>query len=106
MAISQDSTRAITVTKAHDWESYVKMYDMETQEITFEEKIGGDKDQYIKCKEVELNSTGKLFAVCYFDDGLFRVRIFGRITRSVPEIEETEIKVNEICGIDNYTMVN
>jgi hypothetical protein len=30
MAITQDSTRAITVTKRDDWESYVKMYSMQT----------------------------------------------------------------------------
>jgi hypothetical protein len=94
------------VTKAHDWESYVKMYSMQTQELAFEEKIGGQMDQYIKCKEVEQSPSGQLFALCYFNDGLFRVRIFDRITRSNAEIEKTEIKVNEICGIDNYTMVN
>ena len=53
MAISQDSTRAITVTKRDEWESYVKMYSMQTQELTFEEKFGGDENQYIKIKEVE-----------------------------------------------------
>jgi len=44
MAISQDSTRAITVTKRDEWESYVKMYSMQTQELTFEEKFGGDQN--------------------------------------------------------------
>ena len=53
MAISYDSTRAITVTKEDDRTSYVKMYDLNTNELTFEEKIGGQPDQYIKIKEVE-----------------------------------------------------
>jgi len=29
------------------------MYDLETYEMTFEEKIGGKSDNYIKLKEVE-----------------------------------------------------
>lgn len=37
MAISYDSTRAITVTKKDDKESYIKMYDLNTCELTFEE---------------------------------------------------------------------
>lgn len=51
--ISYDSTRAITVTKRNDREYYVKMYDLETYEMTFEEKIGGKPDSYIKLKDVE-----------------------------------------------------
>ena len=51
--ISYDSTRAITVTKANEREYYVKMYDLESYELTFEEKIGGRPDCYIKIKEVE-----------------------------------------------------
>ena len=79
------------------------MYSMQTQELTFEEKYEGT---YIKVKEVEQNPNPQLFACAYFDDGLFRVRIFGRVSRTKEEIERTEIKVNEICGVDNYTMVN
>ena len=37
MAISFDSTRAITVTKKDDKESYIKMYDLNSCELTFEE---------------------------------------------------------------------
>lgn len=51
--ISYDSTRAITVTKRNDREYYVKMYDLESYELTFEEKIGGKPDSYIKLKDVE-----------------------------------------------------
>lgn len=53
MAISYDSTRALTVTKKDDSEHWVKMYDLITAELTFEEKIGGEPGQYIKCKELE-----------------------------------------------------
>jgi len=51
--ISFDSTRGITVTKKSEKEYYVKMYDLETYEMTFEEKIGGNDTDYIKVKEVE-----------------------------------------------------
>jgi hypothetical protein len=51
--ISYDSTRAITVTKRNEKEYYIKMYDLETYEQTFEEKIGGLPENYIKLKEVE-----------------------------------------------------
>lgn len=50
MVISFDSTRGITVTKKDDFESWVKMYDLNTGELKFEEKIFGD---LIKIKEVE-----------------------------------------------------
>lgn len=106
MAITQDSTRALTVTKREENESYVKMYSLQTQELTFEEKIGGGEDQYIKVKEIEQNPNGQLFAVVYFDDGLFRLRVFGRVSRTPREIEESEVKINELIGIDNSTMVN
>lgn len=51
--ISYDSTRAITVTKRNEKEYYIKMYDLESYEMTFEEKIGGADTDYIKVKEVE-----------------------------------------------------
>ena len=54
MIITYDSTRAVTVSKKDDQEAVINMYDLETNEQTFEEQIGGDNDdQYIKVKEVE-----------------------------------------------------
>jgi hypothetical protein len=53
MIITYDSKKAITVTKRNDREYYVKQYDLESYEMTFEEKIGGGENQYIKLKEVE-----------------------------------------------------
>ena len=52
MIINYDSTRAVTVTKKDDRTYYIKMYDLETYQMTFEEKIGGGPNQYIKMKEV------------------------------------------------------
>jgi len=76
--ISYDSTHAITVTKRNPQEYYVKMYDLETYEMTFEEKIGGHEDDYIKCKEVEQNTNGSKFAIAYSNDGCFFMRHFGK----------------------------
>lgn len=106
MSISYDSTRAITVTKEDDRTSYIKMYDLDTNELTFEEKIGGQPDQYIKVKEVEQNAAGKEYACVYFDDGIFKMRTFGKTTRSEEEIKKNEVNFNKLFGINDYTMAN
>jgi hypothetical protein len=51
--INYDSTRAITTTKKDDRTYYIKMYDLESYNMTFEEKIGGGPNNYIKLKEVQ-----------------------------------------------------
>ena len=75
--ISYDSTRVITVTKCYENEFYIKMYDIENLEnITFEVTIGGGDNQYIKVKDVEQNELGTKFAVTYFDDGKYYLKVF------------------------------
>lgn len=106
MGISFDSTRAITVTKKNDQEYWINMYDLANGELTFEEKVGGSPDQYIKLKEVEQNSTGTAYACVYNDDGKFRLRTFKKVTRTDEQIEETEFLINEALGLDDYTMCN
>lgn len=81
MIITYDSTKAVTVTKASDREYFVHMYDLEIKgndsiEHTFEERIGGHTDAYIKLKEVEQSSNGKKYAIVYNDDGIFYLRTF------------------------------
>lgn len=78
------------------------MYDLETYELCFEEQYSGD---YIKLKEVEQNSSGKYFAIAYFDDGQFYIRHFGRENRTPEEITDSELDINALIGIDNWTMV-
>ena len=51
--ITYDSTRAIVVMKRNDKEYFVKMYGLESYKLTFEERIGGEENDYIKMKEVE-----------------------------------------------------
>ena len=106
MIISFDSTRAITVTKKNDQESWVKMYDISNGELTMEEKFGGGEDQYIKLKEVEQNASGTAYAVVYNDDGKWRLRTFKKITRTEEEIEADEFKINEALDLDDYAMCN
>jgi len=102
--ISYNSKSAITVTKKSEREYYVKQYSLETYQLTFEEKVGGNPNQYIKLKEVEQNSRGDYFAIVYIDDGLFRLRTFGETTRTEEEIEENELDINELLGINNFTI--
>lgn len=102
--ISYDSTRAITVTKRNMQEYYVKMYDLETYELTFEEKVGGEESDYIKLKEVEQNSSGTHYAIAYSNDGRFFLRTFGKTSRSPEEIAQSELNINKLLGIDNWTM--
>ena len=72
----------------------------------FEEKIGGNKNQYIKCKDIEQNSEGTKYALAYYDDGKFRIRTFGRVERTEEDIVAEEFDVNIALGIDDHTMVN
>ena len=104
--ISNDSTRAVTITKKDDRTCFIKMYGLETYEMTFEEKIGGGPNSYIKLKEVSQNDKGSEFAIVYFDDGKFYLRNFLKTTRTKEEIFENEVDINKVLGINDYTMVN
>ena len=75
--ITYNSKLVVTVTKKDDRECYIKMYCLDTYKQTFEEKIGGEPNSYIKLKEVEQNDGGSFFAIAYIDDGKFRLRTFG-----------------------------
>lgn len=58
MMISYDSTRALTVTKAAENRSILKMYSLKDYEITFHEELGLGENDYIKCKEMEQTDDG------------------------------------------------
>ena len=57
------------------------MYDLESFEMVNSEMIGGKTDCYIKLKDIEQRADGKKFALPFFDDGLFRLRIFSKENR-------------------------
>jgi len=99
--INYGSTRIVTVMKKDDGHSLIQMYSLKDFEVTFEESFTGD---YIKMLEVQQNSSGDFFAAAYMDDGKFRVRTFGFETRTQEEIEREELKINEIFGIDDYSL--
>ena len=99
MEISSQLTETIAVTKASERESLIKFFSLENKNVVYEQRIAGD---FIKVKEVEQNTNGRLFAVAFFDDGLFRVRIFDV---SLKNKEVDEVKVNELIGLDRSTMV-
>ena len=99
--ILMDSSRTLTVTKASEESYFIKMYSMETQEIQFEEEICGN---YIKIKDVETNPKSTEFAVVFNDDGVFKLRTFGRDTRTEEQIKESEVNINELLNIDDKTM--
>lgn len=104
MMINYESTRAITVTKAADNRSILKMYSLADYEITFHEELGNGPEDYIKVKEVEQNIAGNFFVVTYFNDGVFWLRTFGKERRTEQEIADSEINISELLGLDNYTM--
>jgi hypothetical protein len=99
--ILMDSSRTLTVTKASEQQYFIKMYSMETQELQFEEEFSGT---YIKMKDVETNGSSTEFAVVFNDDGVFKLRTFGRDTRTPDQIRASEVNLNELIGIDDKTM--
>lgn len=95
---------AATVTKENDRSYFIKMYNLESYQLCFEEQVGGKPDSYIKLKEIEQNSTGDYFAIAYIDDGAFKLRTFGEETRADDEIAKCELDINDELFLDKNTM--
>lgn len=74
--------------------------------MTFEERIGGQIGDYIKVKEIEQTPDGKKYGVIYNNDGLFILRIFGQEKRMLEEIKESEVCINDLLSLNDYTMCN
>jgi hypothetical protein len=132
--ITYNSKYAVTVTKRDEKEYYVKMYSLSTYDLEYEEKIGGNENDYIKLKEVEQNAKGDKFAIVYFNDGYFKLRTFVKKyvepakdqaairdddgksidiqkekvdkceKRSEAEIQKNELNINDLLGLNNWTM--
>ena len=68
-----DASRTVVITKVDLQTFMVKMYNLESYQQVFQEKIEG---KYIKLSEIEQNETGKKYAMVYFDDGVFKFRNF------------------------------
>ena len=78
IAITYDSSRAITVTCADDTHYVIKQYSLDTSEIMFVEHFRGT---YVKMKEIEQNSDGTKYCIVYMDDGVWKLRIFNKDQR-------------------------
>jgi hypothetical protein len=52
----------------------------------FEEEFGDGEQSYIKMKDIAQNTQGDKYAVAFFDDGKFYVRVFGKENRSKEQI--------------------
>ena len=94
MVISQDSTKAISISKESDMMYCISQHDLESYEETFSEHLGGGENDYIKCKEIAQNKEGNLFAVPYNNDGVFKIRIFGKENRDEEEINKNDINIS------------
>jgi hypothetical protein len=102
--ISYDSSRALVITSKSDRVYYLMQFNLSNYARTFEEKIGGNEECYIKCKEIEQNMAGDKYAVIYLDNGVFKLRTFGKIQRTEDEILENELNINLALGINDHTM--
>ena len=102
--ITNNSKYVITVTKEDDTMSYVKMYELGSYNLAFEEKVGCP-NSYIKCKDVEQDDTGTKFALAYLNDGNYRIRVFTDKQRDdQDEILKEELDINKELDINNHTM--
>lgn len=80
MAISYDSSRAISIVKVTDKLYYIQQFDLTCRNYSLvtEDLIGGREDSYIKVKEIEQSQAGDKFSVVYIDNGKFRLRVFDK----------------------------
>ena len=101
MIITYDSTLAVTVTKKSDSCFFVKMYSLETYELKFEEEFSGS---FIRAKEVEQSPSGKNFALSFFEDGVFKLRVFTSENRDPATAKKQELNLNQVAGINDHTM--
>ena len=74
--MTYDSKNVITVTKKDDKEYWVGHYDLELCEQVFQEKVGGNVNDYIKLKETEQSPDCQRIAYVYNNDGYFYLRTF------------------------------
>jgi hypothetical protein len=77
------------------------MYNINNTRKEFSEEFNG---HYMKMKDVEQNDSATKFAVCYNIDGVFMLRTFGRDNRTQEEIKDSDINLNDLLGIDDWTM--
>ena len=103
--ITYDSSRVITVTKNSDKKFLVRQFDLkDDNKNCFTEVIGGRDDCFIRAKEVEQNIAGTKYAIVYYNDGKFVLRVFDKNERPQDQCEREDHDLNKFVGIDNNTM--
>ena len=103
--ITYDSSRVITVTKNSDKRFLVRQFDLNNNnENCFNETIGGDENCFIRAKEVEQNIAGDKYAIVYYNDGRFLLRVFDKNERPAEQCEAEDHDLNKHLGIDRNTM--
>ena len=96
--ILYDSSGLLTVTKASEELYFITIYTFKSMAVQIKKEIRG---KYIKMKDVEQSLDAKSFVAAYNDDGVFKLRYFSRGYM----FEETDLNLNDLLGIDSYTMV-
>jgi hypothetical protein len=114
MIITYDSTHTVAVTKSDDTLYMVRMFNLESYQNEFSEKVGGSENSYIKMKDIEQNSNGSKFALAFIDDGIFKIRTFekskvckagnGEEGRTEAEIKDSEFVINDKIDINHFTI--
>ena len=94
------------VVKKSEQEYWIKQFDLETYEMTFQEKFGGDPKSYIKMKNMAQTKCGKFYCVGYLDNGNFRLRTFEKEQRDEATILAHDFDISKLVGLDNSTMPN
>ena len=98
-----DSSGVVTVTKNDDESYFLKMYSLSSLALTFEEELSGS---YIKVKEVAQSADNQIYVVVFNDDGVFKMRSFGNKSRTKDEIKNSEVNLNTLLSLNNWTMCN
>lgn len=57
-------------------------------------------------KEISQNAAGDKFVCPYFDDGRFKLRVFGENPRPLAEAVKGEVDFNRELKLNNHTMAN
>lgn len=92
--ITHDSKQAITVLYQSDKLYYIRLYQLESDDMN-EYKLMG---KHLKCYEVQQNSEGTIYMIPFLDAGVFRLMIFDN------NVVLSDIHINELLGIDSSTI--
>jgi hypothetical protein len=85
LLMTYDTSLVLSVNKITDKHYVIQQIDLKTKTIIHRTHYKGE---YIKMKDIQQNSDSSKFAVCFYDDGKFRLRVFGK--EKVMEMSENK----------------